>query len=221
MPKLFFISGLGADSRAFEKIQKFEGYENVFLDWIPNLPEETFSNYITRLLANHKADENDVLIGLSFGGLAAIEIAKQTSIKKVILLSSFKDKNGLKPHLQFLLNLRLYHIIPNFKLKFFDKQAVKGFGNVSAEAKEGLMEMMRDTNPKLVKWSLQQIRKSNYSKNNNIKLFNVLGLNDELVQKWELPSSNFYINNGGHLMVYENAKEVNSILKKILQSIDS
>ena len=30
MPKLFFISGLGADSRAFEKIQKFEGYENVF-----------------------------------------------------------------------------------------------------------------------------------------------------------------------------------------------
>ena len=81
--------------------------------------------------------------------------------------------------------------------------------------------MMRDTNPKLIKWSLQQIRKSNYSKKNNIKLFNVLGLNDELVQKWELPSSNFYINNGGHLMVYENAKEVNSILKEILQSIDS
>ena len=90
-----------------------------FLDWIPNLPEETFSNYITRLLANHKAGENDVVIGLSFGGLAAIEIAKQTPIKKVILLSSFKDKSGLKPHLQFLLSLRLYHIIPNFKFKVF------------------------------------------------------------------------------------------------------
>jgi pimeloyl-ACP methyl ester carboxylesterase len=216
MPKIYFISGLGADSRAFTKIQEFEDYQNVFLNWIPNLPSETFSNYITRLIKGHKINANDIVLGLSFGGLAALEIAKQTGVQKVILLSSFRDKSGLKSHLKFLLKLRLYNLIPNFKLKFFDKYAVKGFGNVSEEAKQGLLDMMKDTKPKLIKWSLKQIRKSNFKEISNIELFNILGTKDELVQKWELPNNNFYIKNGGHLMVYENADEINQVLKTIL-----
>ncbi len=216
MPKIYFISGLGADSRAFTKIQEFDNYQNVFLEWIPNLPNETFSNYIARLIKGHDINDDDIVLGLSFGGLAAIEIARQASAEKVILLSSFQDKNGLKAHLKFLLDLRLYNLIPNFKLKFIDKQAVKGFGNVSAEAKEGLMEMMRDTDPKLIKWSLKQIRKSKFIDNLKLELINILGTKDELVQKWELPNNNFFIKNGGHLMVYDNADEINDILKKIL-----
>ena len=160
-----------------------------------------------------------MVLGLSFGGLAAIEIAKQTPIEKAILLSSFKDKKELKPHLQFLLSLRLYNLIPNFKLKFFDKQAVKGFGNVSNEAKEGLLEMMKDTDPKLIKWSLKQIRKSNYIQTSSFKLVNLLGTKDELIRKWELKENNYFIKNAGHLMVYENADEVNKILFTILSKI--
>lgn len=216
MPKIYFISGLGADSRAFTKIQEFEGFQNVFLDWIPNLPNETFTNYIARLIKGHKINANDIVLGLSFGGLSAIELAKQTPIKKVILLSSFRDKSELKPHLKFLLSLRLYNLIPNFKLKFFDKQAIKGFGNNSDEAKQGLTEMMRDTDPRLIKWSLKQIRKSKFIDNPKLELVNILGTNDELVQKWELTNNNFFIKNGGHLMVYDNADEINDILKKIL-----
>lgn len=216
MNKLYLISGLGADSRAFEKIEQFKGYQNVFLDWIPNLPNESFKGYVLRLIKGYDIKENDVILGLSFGGLAAIEVAKLTPIKKVILLSSFKDIKGLKPHLQFLLNLRLYNLIPNYKLKLFDKLAVKGFGNVSKEAKEGLMEMMRDTSPELIKWSLKQIRKSKYIDKQSFKLINVLGTKDELVQKWKLSKNNFFINNGGHLMVYENAEKINEVLKTIL-----
>lgn len=215
MNKLYLISGLGADSRAFEKIQQFKGYQNVFLDWIPNLPNESFKDYVLRLIKGYDIKENDVILGLSFGGLAAIEIAKQTPVKKVILLSSFKDKKGLKPHLQFLLNLRLYNLIPNFKLKLFDKLAVKGFGNVSNEAKEGLIEMMRDTSPELIKWSLKQIRKSKYIDTPSIKLINILGTKDELVQQWKLADNNYFVTNGGHLMVYENADEVNEVLNTI------
>ncbi|MDF1673119.1 MAG: alpha/beta hydrolase [Vicingaceae bacterium] len=221
MNKLYFISGLGADSRAFTKIQEFDNYQNVFIEWIPNLPNEAFSNYIARLIKGYDIKANDIIIGLSFGGLAAIEIARQTSAEKVILLSSFQDKNGLKPHLKFLLDLRLYNLIPNFKLKFFDKQAVKGFGDVSEEAKQGLIEMMRDTNPKFIKWSLKQIRKSKFKMIPNTEIFNIIGTKDELVQNWELTSNNFHINNGSHLMVYDNADEINTTLKKILQVVNS
>lgn len=216
MPNIFFISGLAADSRAFTNIKEFEGYQKVYLEWIPNLPNETFGNYISRLIENHTFSKEDVAIGLSFGGLAAIEIAKQTPINKVILISSFKDKKALKPHLQFLLGLRLYNLMPNKKLKQFDKHFVKVFGDVSAEAKQGLIDMMNDTKQSFIKWALKQIRLSNYIDNTNVELYNILGTKDQLLKPWSLPSNNFTIEKGGHLMVYENAEEINSILKKLL-----
>ena len=47
MKKLYLISGLGADKRAFEKIQEINGYQYVFIDWIPNLPNESFKSYVS------------------------------------------------------------------------------------------------------------------------------------------------------------------------------
>ena len=103
-------------------------------------------------------------------------------------------------------------------MNFFDKQAVKGFGNVSDEAKAGLLEMMQDTDQRFIKWALKQIRKSNYVDNATIELVNVLGTNDQLIKIWKSKHANFYIENGGHLMVYENADEVNKKLRLIINS---
>ncbi len=216
MPKIFFISGLAADSRAFTKIKEFEGYQKVFLEWIPNLPNEVFCEYVSRLIENQTFTEDDVAIGLSFGGLAAIEIAKHTPLNKVILISSFKDKKALKPHLKFLLELRLYNLMPNKKSKLFDKHFVKVFGNVSEEAKQGLIDMMNDTKQSFIKWALKQIRLSNYVDTTAFDLYNIIGTNDQLLKPWSLPNNNFLVEKGGHLIVYENADEVNSILETLL-----
>ncbi|MCB0401333.1 MAG: alpha/beta hydrolase [Flavobacteriales bacterium] len=217
MPAIYFISGLGADSRAFTLIREFEGYRNVFLEWIAPQKNEPLAAYANRMFADYELTEQDVLVGLSFGGLVALEISKTNPIKKVILLSSFRDKKDLKGSMQFLLNLRLYNLLPNFKMRWFDKIAVGFFGVKTREARDGLLDMFQHTDPKLVKWSLRQIRLSHYSDLCGVKLFNILGTKDQLVAYWKLPDHNFFIEGAGHLMVYEQADEVNQHLAKILQ----
>ena len=214
--KIFFISGLGADSRAFTLIQEFKGYQNVFLEWVPHQKNDTIVSYTAKLFENQQPNENDVIVGLSFGGLIALEAAKHYSIKKIILLSSFRDKRDLTKLNQFLLNIRAYAIMPNFRINWFDKIALQFFSIKSEEGKKGLLDMMQKTNPKFIKWALKQIRLSYYPNNINIELHNILGTKDKLVALWKLPHNNHYIKNAGHLMVYENADEVNCILEKLL-----
>ena len=216
MKKLYFISGLGADSRAFSLINSIEGYESIFLEWIPNRKNESLKNYSTRLIENHTITEKDVIVGLSFGGLVAQEIANISPVKTIVFISSFRDKRDLKPYLQFLLTLRLYYILPNFKFSWFDKFAVQFFSIKSKEGKEGLLDMMQKTEPKLIKWSMMQIRKFVFNKNHSWNLHNIIGNKDKLLKCWHYKKNNYLINKGGHLMVYENAKAVNDILQEII-----
>jgi hypothetical protein len=46
--KVYFISGLAADSRVFKYIQLSEEHEIVHLDWIQPVADETLSEYAIR-----------------------------------------------------------------------------------------------------------------------------------------------------------------------------
>ncbi len=222
MPKLYFISGLGADSRAFSLIDRFEGYENVFLEWLPpSHSKETIEAYTLRLIQNHNISKDDVIIGLSFGGLVAQEIAKTTPCKTIIFISSFRDKRDLKTFLQFLLKLKLYKILPNFRMNWFDKFAVQFFSIKSKEGKEGLLDMMKKTDPKLMKWSMCHLNSYNHYQPTKSNIYNIIGTKDKLLKQWRFNENNYVIKNAGHLMVYENAEEVNQLLKRILKIINS
>lgn len=219
MPNLYFISGLGADSRAFSLINSFNGYQNIFLEWIPQ-KDEDIKSYANRLIKNISFSDKDVIIGLSFGGLIAQEIAKQTPVKHIILLSSFRDIKDLKWFNQVLLNIRAYKLIPNKKIKFLDKFALKFFSIKSNEGKEGLLDMMNKTDPKFTKWALNEIQKSEFNKTDKPNLYNVIGTKDKLVKTWRQNKNNFFVQDGGHLMVYENAEEINYHLESILKLIN-
>ncbi|MBK7885618.1 MAG: hypothetical protein IPJ81_18875 [Chitinophagaceae bacterium] len=77
---IYCISGLGADERVFTKIN-IEGYQLKVIPWLTPLRNETLPQYATRMRSNIE-EENPVMMGLSFGGMVSIEIAKQIPVKK-------------------------------------------------------------------------------------------------------------------------------------------
>ena len=87
---IYCVSGLGADERVFQKL-KLEGYQPIHIRWVEPENKESITDYAKRLTEQIKSDE-PILIGLSFGGIIAIEIAKQINTKKVILISSTKNQ---------------------------------------------------------------------------------------------------------------------------------
>src|SRR6266487_4519719 len=88
MMKVYFISGLAADKRVFKHIQLPPGFEAVHLDWISPQKDESLANYALRLADNINRNEPFALVGLSFGGMLATEIAKRYHPAATILISS-------------------------------------------------------------------------------------------------------------------------------------
>ena len=48
MKKIYCISGLGADERAFSNL-KIDGYELVYMPWLQPLEKETIEQYAKRM----------------------------------------------------------------------------------------------------------------------------------------------------------------------------
>ena len=107
---IYILSGLGVDRRVFYKIN-FKGLNVTYLDWIAPIPTESISCYARRLSAKITS-ESPVLIGLSFGGMVAIEIAKIIDVQQVILLASAKGENELPKLYKLISMLKLHRIIP-------------------------------------------------------------------------------------------------------------
>lgn len=86
----YLIPGLGADGRIFERL-RLNGRVRI-LEWLePLAPDEPLAAYATRLAAPIPPAENCWLVGVSFGGVVALEIAVQRPGARVILVSSLAD----------------------------------------------------------------------------------------------------------------------------------
>lgn len=86
MKKAYVFSGLGVDKRVFDNMD-FGDLQVEFVDWITPEKTESLQQYALRL-SGCIDTENPVLIGLSFGGMIAVEISKVMRCRKTILIAS-------------------------------------------------------------------------------------------------------------------------------------
>jgi len=212
---VYFISGLGADERAFYKIKLPRGYQAVFLDWIKPLTGESFPDYAKRFTQSIKQDEEFVLIGLSFGGMLASEIAKITSPRKLIIISSLSSYKELPWYFKLAGKLGIHRIIsPSLYKQATIMNRFMGTGN--KEMKSIVYSYVNNIDPAFIRWSLNAIVHWSHTER-LADLVHIHGSNDHLLP-FRYVKADYMIKNGGHLMVMNKAEEVNSILQKVLLS---
>ena len=78
--KIYCISGLGADHTVFDRLD-ING-EKVCISWIPSFEWESLKDYARRLTAQVDTSEPFLLLGVSFGGMLAVEMNKFISPEK-------------------------------------------------------------------------------------------------------------------------------------------
>jgi pimeloyl-ACP methyl ester carboxylesterase len=211
--KLYFISGLGADSRVFKHIQVPEGYEVVYLDWIPPVASESLSHYAYRLAESIDTKEAFGLVGLSMGGMIASEIAKIYHPVTTILLSSIPVNSSMPAYFNWAYKLRLHKLVPIRLLKSASIWK-RGLAPDSAEDKHILRQVIRDTDPAFVRWAMGAILTW---KNDSLppNYWHIHGSRDEILPlKYTYPTH--IIEGGNHLMIMNKAEELNRIMAEIL-----
>lgn len=213
--KIYFIAGLGADSRVFKNIQLPPDCEPVYLNWIKPHLNESLSNYALRLSVGIDTSQPFALIGLSLGGMIAVEIAKHCPPQSIILISSISCIQCLPKYFLFGGVLGLHKIIPvalfrqaSFLKRFFSAE--------TSEDKQLLREMIRDCDTSFLRWGLQAILTWK-NKNSPEGLVHIHGSADLILPK-RFSNATHIIARGGHLMVMNRANEINVILKEVLNS---
>ena len=213
--RAYFISGLGADRRAFYKINLPRGYQPIYLDWITPLANETLADYAKRFSQAIKQDEEFVLIGLSFGGMLASELAKIVSPKKLIIISSLSSYSELPWYFKLAGRLGLHRIIsPSLYKQATIMNRFMGAGN--KEMKSIVYSYVNNIDPAFIRWSLNVI--VNWSHTERLsEMIHIHGSNDHLLP-YRYVKADYLVKGGGHLMVMNRADEVNSILREVLLS---
>lgn len=212
--KAYFISGLGAGKKAFQRIKLPEGYEPVYLDWITPEKNESLGNYARRFSSLIKNDDAFILIGLSFGGMLASEIARLRNPMKTIIISSIASANELPWYFKGAGKIGLHKAVP-IKLLKMGTIFKNMMGAASKEDKAIVINYAKFADPNLVRWSLHAI--VNWDQPERLPGIIHLHGSSDLMLPLRYTRPNYVIKNGGHLMVFNKADEVNRILNEVLQ----
>jgi len=211
---VYFISGLAADSRVFKHIQLPEGYDIVHLDWLIPQANEPLSDYAMRMAERIDTSRPFGLLGLSFGGMLAVEIANKYTPAKTILISSVPAYRQLPGYFHFAGRLGLQKLIP---VKLVKKLSLmkRLFTAETAEDKQMLRELIRDSDNHFIRWAMDSIlawRGGDVS----FSYIHIHGSRDEVLPaRYTKPTH--LIPKAGHLMVMNRAEELNAIIREYLE----
>lgn len=214
MKNLYIFSGLGADKRVFQNMD-FSEYNAIFIDWIKPNHSENMPTYVERLSSKIE-HEKPILIGLSFGGMIATEMAKIIETEKVILIASAKTKHEIPFYFRLAGKLRLHKLVPTKLLKMSNFFVFWFFGAQNKSDKSILTQILKDTDETFLRWAIDQIVTwQNVSTSPNT--IHIHGTSDKILPIHFIDCQ-IKVQNGGHLMTLNKPEELNQILKRVIFS---
>lgn len=207
--KLYGISGLGADKRVFEYLDL--DCKLIPIEWIEPLKNETIESYSIRISKSINREEDFGIMGVSFGGLVAVEISKRLNPKLTILISSAETRLELRLIYRIIGKTKLLKLIPQF---LFDPPRIIADWIFGAVNKKLLNQILNDTDLYFAKWAVNQLTNwSNIEKLSN-PVLKIGGTHDKLIP----PNKNQrLIEKGEHFMIVDRADEISQIINEIIR----
>ena len=209
-PVLYLIPGLGADERVFQFL-RLPGTTHV-LKWLPpETPTEPLPHYAARLAEAVPPAQPCWLIGVSFGGVLALEVARLRPLARVVLISSFAGPREL-PWLGRLARATgLYRLLPPQLLPLLSGLASWFFGVKNPRDRQLLAQILRDTDPRFTRWAIARLLQ--WPGRPAVPAVRIHGTDDRLLSHGAAHSQ--YQLPGGHLIIISRAAEISRILTSL------
>jgi pimeloyl-ACP methyl ester carboxylesterase len=212
MENIYCLSGLGADERIFKNL-RIKGANLIFLPWVPYDKHDEMNCYAQKMAAQIP-EKNPTILGLSFGGMLATEIANLQPTKRLFLISSAKSKSELPEvnnTLEFLVKRRL---LPYGLFKQPNKILYSQFGATTEDEKKLLADIMEDTDSGFLGWAFKAILEWQSTKIPG-NIIHLHGTDDKIIMP-AFVDANYWIREGSHMMVYNKAEDISSIIDQHL-----
>lgn len=211
---VYFISGLGADERVFHKLVLPRACKVHHIKWPNHSEDDTIISYSLKIASLIDTSAEYSIIGLSFGGMIAAELAKTLQPKHTLIISSVTTKKEIPFILRLCGYLKLNTLVPPSTMN-----KVYPFTNWFTGLKDKtdrllIRDVIHDTDPHFLKWAITKILNwQNTNRPGNI--FHLHGSNDKLFPA-RLVKADKLIDGGGHFMILSHAEAISTIIKEQL-----
>jgi len=212
---IYFIPGVGANDKIFQNLE-LPGYEVVHLKWPKHKKDEHIDTYVKKLLPQIKKDTLPIFIGMSFGGIVAIELAKLVKPFKIIIISSIKTYHERPLKFLFLSSLKFHRLVPGKLVLEFRFWLNWLLGKLTRQDFELIESMIAEANIEFNEWAVDQVI---HWKNEEIpdNLTHIHGTRDRIFPDFYIKDA-YWIKGGSHFMIVNRAKEISKIINKELAS---
>lgn len=217
-PHLFFISGLGADHRAFDRI-RLDGYKQTHLPWIIPEKGETMHSYAQKMAKPIMAAENPVVIGVSLGGMLASEMTTFVPNMQAILISSIKSPTERSYLLKIGRVFPAQHLMPIRLLKrltFLWRWA--NFKRPKEDVNR-MLQMFHEQDNRFLKWAMIHAPKWKGTGVSE-RIHHIHGDKDRLFPIKRIHASRI-VRGGSHIMVFTHGRKISKMIVEELNRIEN
>ncbi|MGB0789488.1 MAG: alpha/beta fold hydrolase [Marinirhabdus sp.] len=151
------MPGLAAGKEIFRNIcLPKDQFETHVLEWLIPEKKEPLQTYAERMAAGvvHKGA---VLVGVSFGGVVAQEMAQFLQLRKLIVVSSVKDRSELPWRLTFARRSCAYRLIPTRILADGQNLVKFAVGPRSRKRLRLYQEFLHVRNKRYLDWAIKNM----------------------------------------------------------------
>lgn len=214
-PVWYLIPGLGADARVFRGL-RLPGPAMV-LAWLPpQWAAEPLAHYAARLAEAVPPGRPCWLVGVSFGGLLALEIGKLRPLARILLISSLSSSKQLPPLLKLARATGFYQLMPFGLLPRLPRLAQWFFGARHGHEYRLLARILCDTDPAFARWATRQLL--HWQSAGVPVAIRVHGTHDRL-----LPAGrariDYLLPGAGHFLIVSHAAEVSRIAAQLAAAL--
>jgi len=216
-PHIFFISGLGADHRAFNRIE-LEGYQQTHVPWVIPEKSDTMHSYARKMAEPILAAKNPIVIGVSLGGMLASEMTTFVPHLQAILISSIKSP------IERSLVLKAGRVFPVQRIMsvwFMKKMSFVWRWSkykLPKDEVDVMVKMFHEQDNRFLKWAMINAPKW---KGTGVRerIHHIHGDSDRMFPLKRIEGSTV-VKEGTHLMVFAKGAEVTALIKEELKRIE-
>lgn len=208
---LYFMPGMAANSKIFEKLSFPPNYEIHLLEWIDPFKNELVADYAKRM-CTFIEHENPVLIGVSFGGIIVQEMKNHLNNPKTIIISSIKSKDEHSKLSKFIKSTKIFYLIPYFLIHVLELLFKIMFGKKAATRIDlyNMYLSKRDFN--YLNWALKSVLNWN-QEIADPEIIHIHGNKDGIFPIKYIKNC-IIVEHGTHIMIINKAKTISELIQQ-------
>lgn len=211
----YLIPGIVADHRSFDYLLKELPLSSVrFIRWELPKAGDTLSSYARRIKAQqidpYQDDTQPVFIGVSMGGIVAVELSRLFPGAPLALIASAKCRYELPPYYRWFRHASPRHWLPARLVQRTLVRLKHEETHQSLEAYRLFKDMLLATPPAFMRWAVDAIL--NWDQRDPPRdCLHIHGTADRLLPVQYI--QDFYpIDGAEHFMIIEHAREIAAVL---------